>query len=94
MNLIILAAERDGLELELKAAAFLADCIARDKAKLQAENAMLREAIEKRLKQDRATSWNRCLDCDYPNQCSAEVGCKSVLPCSILSAALAKESKP
>ncbi len=44
-------------------------------ARLTKLNADLVEALEKIDAIERATGYQRCIDCDYPDECSETIGC-------------------
>lgn len=67
-------------------------CEAADRIKqLEAERDELKAALHKQVAHDKAVSYERCLDCDWPNRCTRETGCLGIKDHSpIANAALSK----
>ena len=62
---------------------------------LEAERDELKAALHKQVAHDKAVSYERCLDCDYPQKCTRETGCLCIKDHSpIANAALARGGMP
>lgn len=61
---------------------------------LERQRDELLEALEKIVAKDKAVSFERCMDCDYPKKCGTKTGCFSIKDHSpIANAAVAKAKK-
>ena len=63
-------------------------------AELEAQRDELLAALEKIAAKDKAVSFERCMDCDYPEKCGRKTGCLSIKDHSpIANAAIAAARK-